>query len=127
MSRRAIRYSFPVAGKRVRKVAEPKSPSPTRAARMLALAHHVERLIDAGQIADYAEAAQELGLTRGRMTQVMNLLLLSPEVQEAVLTGSRRSSECQLRASTAVAEWGDQEALPTRSNIRRRNGETTDS
>lgn len=88
-------------------VAAPVGPSP--AARTLALAHHVERLVEAGEIDSYAEAARALGLTRARLTQVMNLLLLAPEVQERVLTGELRATERALRGVVGEAEWGRQE------------------
>lgn len=79
-----------------------------RTARMLALAHHVEALVDAGQLRDYADAARVLGLTRARMTQVMNLLLLAPAVQERVLLGRGVTSERTLRRAAAEASWADQ-------------------
>ena len=62
---------------------------------MLALAHYIERQIDDGAIPDYAAAALALGVTRARLTQVMNLLLLPPEVQEHVLVGNVRGTMSQ--------------------------------
>ncbi len=52
------------------------NPGVSRIARMLALASHIEHLVDQGAIKDYAHAAMLLGITRLRMTQVMNLLTL---------------------------------------------------
>ena len=85
-------------------------PPPSRAARMLALAHHINSLVDAGDLASYAAAAQALGLTRARLTQVMNLLLLSPDVQEQLLTGDLALTERGLRRVVAKADWGRQVA-----------------
>jgi hypothetical protein len=56
-----------------------------RVARLLALAHRFEGLIRAGAVADYAEIARLGYVTRARITQVMNLLLLAPAIQEQVL------------------------------------------
>ena len=84
---------------------------PTRLARQLALAHHVERLVEDGTLRDYADAARVLGVTRARMTQVMNLLALSPALQERVLDGTLRVSERRLRRVVGEVEWGRQEAL----------------
>lgn len=81
---------------------------PSRAARMLALAHHIERLVDGGSLESYAEAAEALGLTRARVTQLMNLLLLSPRVQEAILTSSLIDSERSLRTVLAQPHWPSQ-------------------
>lgn len=80
----------------------------SRAARMLALAHHVERLIEAGELTGYADAARALGLTRARLTQVMNLLLLAPENQRRLLTGASNATERSLRAIVQEPSWAAQ-------------------
>lgn len=68
--------------------AEP-SPEPTRCpariAVTLALAHTIQRAIDSGEIRDQAEAARRLGVTRARITQLIDLTLLAPDLQETVL------------------------------------------
>jgi len=56
-----------------------------RAARLLALAHHYTALIAQGKATDYADLSRQLGLTRARVTQIMQLLHLAPDLQEAVL------------------------------------------
>ena len=82
--------------------------SGTRAARMLALAHHIERLVEAGELEGYAEAARALGLTRARLTQVMSLLLLAPDVQERILAGELRGTERRLRGVVREPHWTEQ-------------------
>jgi len=72
---------------------------------MLALAHHIERLIEAGELSGYSEAARSLGLTRARLTQVMSLLLLAPNTQERLLLGDLRASERALRAQVKEPAW----------------------
>ena len=72
----------------------------SRAARQLALAHHIERVIEAGTLTDYAAAARALGITRARLTQIMNLLLLAPDVQHRILVGEIDASERALRAAS---------------------------
>jgi hypothetical protein len=74
----------------------------SRTARLLALAYHVERQIEAGAIKDYAEAAIRLGVTRARMTQVVNLQWLPIEVQERILAGLSQMSERRSRTRTSV-------------------------
>lgn len=82
----------------------PTLPGVSRAARMLALAYHVERLIEDGRLRDYAHAAQLLGITRARMTQVMNLLFLPVSDQEAVLLGRSTTTERQLRRARVATD-----------------------
>ena len=91
--------------------AREQAPPVSRAARQLALAHHVERLVERGELTGYAEAARVLGLTRARLTQVMNLLLLAPEVQEQVLAGEIGGSERRLRGVIAQSCWATQAAI----------------
>ena len=90
-------------------MAAPKQP--TRLARMLALAHLVERKVESGELKDYAEAARTLGISRARMTQVMNLLVLSPKTQEAVLLGTGFRSERGIRALLGTPSWREHEAV----------------
>ena len=78
---------------------------PTRIACQLALAHHIEGLIEGGKVRDYSEAAKQLGLTRARLTQIANLLLLAPWLQEGILCGDLRLAERSLRQVTKFADW----------------------
>jgi hypothetical protein len=56
-----------------------------RVARLLALAHRFDGLIREGVVKDYAELARLGHVSRARISQIMNLLLLAPDVQEALL------------------------------------------
>lgn len=56
-----------------------------RVARLMALALKFEGLVREGVVADYAELARLGQVTRARVTQVMNLTLLTPDIQEALL------------------------------------------
>ena len=90
----------------------------SRVARMLALAHHVERLVDAGEIESYTAVARALGVTRARMTQVMRLLQLAPEVQEQVLLGGLDWTERRLRRVVREASWPRQLAICGRTDTK---------
>lgn len=69
---------------------EPVEPAPSPLAMRLALAHYVERCLDAGIVGSYAEAARKLGITRARMTQVVDLAQLPAAAQEDVLASPTR-------------------------------------
>jgi len=43
-------------------------------------------LLDSGQVLDQAEIARKNGLSRARVTQIMSLLRLAPEIQEHLLS-----------------------------------------
>ncbi len=72
---------------------------------MLALAHYVERLVEEGAVASYADAARQLGVSRARMSQVLNLLNLPPKFQEGLLLGDLHLSERRICEVGAKAEW----------------------
>ncbi len=86
---------------------------PLRVARMLALAHECEALISARVVADRAELAGVLGFTRARVTQLMDLTLLAPDIQEEILVaevepGRDVVTERALRAIVSQADWTEQ-------------------
>lgn len=58
---------------------------PCRLARLLALAYHFDDMIRDGTVQDQAEIARLMRVTRARVTQVMTLLLLAPDIQEEIL------------------------------------------
>jgi len=51
----------------------------------MALAIRFDRLVERGEVRDYADLARLGYVTRARITQIMNLLNLAPDVQEAIL------------------------------------------
>ena len=85
------------AGREGNADASPEPTVPDTLARRLALAHYIERLIQDGRLRNYAQAAAVLGVTRARMSQLMDLALLGAEVQERVLLGLSRFCERDLR------------------------------
>ena len=56
-----------------------------RVARLMALAIRCEDLLRDGVIANYTEIARLGHVTRARVSQIMNLLNLAPDIQEAIL------------------------------------------
>jgi hypothetical protein len=56
-----------------------------RVARLVALALRLEALVQSGAIATYAELARLGHVSRARITQIVNLRWLAPDLQEAVL------------------------------------------
>ena len=89
---------------------------PARVAVMLALAHKIEDAIQRGLVRDRAEVARRLGLTRARLTQLMDLTLLAPDIQDGVLQleavdGVESVCEHALRTIARRTSWAGQRAL----------------
>ncbi len=80
-------------------------PVPSRVARLLALAHGLGRQIESGGVEGLASVARDLGLTRARVTQVLQLRNLAAPIQEALLNGELRASERSLRAIATEPSW----------------------
>lgn len=80
-------------GKHIAMVEGPPPTAPERVkgrlpriTRYMALAIYYEDLIRQGHVHDYAEIAALGHVTRARVTQIMNLRLLAPDLQEHLLS-----------------------------------------
>jgi len=88
-----------------------------RVAKLLALAIRFDGLIRRGDVQDYADLARLGYVTRARITQIMNLLNLAPDIQEAILflpnttKGRDPILERDLRSVSAVAYWNRQRKM----------------
>ena len=86
------------------------APSVPKITLLLVLGHHFERLVRDGAVKDYAEIARRTGLTRARLSQIMNLLALAPHIQGAILHlqvtgGTDPLHERSLRAVVMEPDW----------------------
>jgi hypothetical protein len=88
-----------------------------RISRYMALAIHFEDLIRQGVVTDYADLARLGHVTRARVTQIMNLRLLAPEIQEELLLGEKNCDDrtpIQLKSLQFIAtvfSWRTQRKL----------------
>ncbi|PQO28519.1 hypothetical protein DTL21_28375 [Bremerella cremea] len=75
--------------KRIDREPKPKPVVPQgrvpRVSKLLALAIHFQQLLDDRVVADQSDLAWLSQVTQPRITQIMNLLMLSPEIQEEIL------------------------------------------
>ena len=121
MQNRAVEIQFPL-------YAPPRSPKGTqdsnpphsqtgrlpRVTQVLALAIYFQDAIQRGEARDYADLARLGCLTRERMSQIMELLWLAPDIQRdilhlAVQRGGRYPiSECAVRQIASLPAWDDQ-------------------
>lgn len=88
---------------------------PLRVAQMLACAHQMQAMIERGEVQDRTELAGRFGFTRARITQLLDLLLLAPDIQEELLfsevsAGRDRIHEHALRPIVCAPLWSEQRA-----------------
>jgi hypothetical protein len=80
----------------------------------MALAIRFDGMVARGEVKDYAELARLGHVTRARLTQVMNLLNLAPDLQEALLflplteAGRDAVKEWMVRPVAAAPSWAEQ-------------------
>jgi hypothetical protein len=80
----------------------------------MALALRFEELVRSGAVRDYAELARLGQVSRARITQIMNLLHLAPDLQEEilflapVLKGRDPIHLEELQALAALLDWQSQ-------------------
>lgn len=98
----------------------PKQPRPPRVphvAKLMALAIRLDHLLATGQVKDQAEIARTAGITRARVTQIINLTQLAPDIQEAILNLEPttdhvpRFREREVRTIAIVPNWEKQRVL----------------
>lgn len=91
-------------------------PRPTVLARTLALAHRLQAMLDDGRATNRVDLAAKLGFSRARVTQIMNLLWLAPDIQEEILfsvspTGRDVVTTSDVKAIVRELNWAEQRRL----------------
>lgn len=115
------------------RVSEPKpkkSSAPAKLphiTKLMALAIRLEHLLATGQVKDQAEIARTAGITRARVTQILNLTNLAPDIQQAILALAPTTErvpnfrEGEVREIAITPSWEKQRLLWKRLVKRKRN------
>ena len=88
-----------------------------RISRLLALAHHCFRLVQSGAIINQSELAHYGQISTTRMTQIMWLDNLAPDIQEEILFLPRTTQgrdpikEADLRPIAKTLDWNKQRQM----------------
>jgi hypothetical protein len=89
----------------------------------MALAIRFDGLIRSGQVRDQAELARLGHVTPARMTQIMNLLCLAPDIQEELLfpplvqEGRGVAWERRVRKVVGQLDWAEQRGMWERMGL----------
>src|SRR5262249_24605061 len=88
-----------------------------RVARLLALALRFDEQLKAGLLVNYSELATLGHVTRARVSQIMNLLNLAPDIQEQILFLPRTVGGrdpvilCELQPIASEMDWRKRRAM----------------
>jgi len=89
----------------------------SRISRLMAVAIRLERMLRTGEVANLTELARLGHVTQPRMSQILNLTLLAPDIQEELLflpsmtSGKAAVHEKMLRPIAAETDWAQQKGL----------------
>ncbi len=115
-----VHFTAGPCGSRVMHVGERSVQRPVpqgrvpRISRLMALAIRFDDLVRRGEMRDFAEIAELGHVTRARLSQIINLLNLAPDIQEAVLFLAPVSGESEalperrVRSIAAEPDWAKQ-------------------
>jgi DNA invertase Pin-like site-specific DNA recombinase len=118
-TRNAARSQAALDAARRSRIAARKPEKPeriSRIARLLALALKCEQLIESGEVNGYTKLGALGRISQPRMTQIMNLRNLAPDIQEQILFLTARESrrrginERSIRRLSSVLLWKQQRA-----------------
>jgi hypothetical protein len=113
----AQEVTFSLAGRPLRDYAPEQIEDPDffipRIARLMALAIRLEELVADETVQNYTELAQLGRVTRARMTQIMKLLQLAPDLQEQLLflPEVQGLNERNLRGIVQQLNWSEQRRM----------------
>ena len=112
----SLKFSRRQSQGRPKEAAAPEPPRIPRIARLMALAIRFQDMVDGGEVRDYAEIARLGYVTRARLTQIMNLILLAPDIQETLLlTGETAAlqlpNENAVRKVACQIDWDQQRRM----------------
>jgi hypothetical protein len=88
-----------------------------RISRLMALAIQFDQFISNGVVADEADLARLGQVSRARLTQIMNLVNLAPDIQEQLLAlrspenGREWATERHIRPVVAEMDWRKQRRM----------------
>ena len=93
----------------------PEMPGPLpRVTRLMALSIRFDELLRSGKVRDQAHLAEIGGVTEPRISQILALSLLAPDIQETLLflprvtRGKSAITEKRLRPLVKIVDWNEQ-------------------
>ncbi len=113
-----VTFHMMAIGRQAKKLARERKNrrKPTRAAQMLAVAHRLHRELEEGRFKTQRAAAKKLKRSPMRISQILDLAYLAPDIQEEVLfmesfDGKEPMSERTWRKVLKSMDWKEQREI----------------
>ncbi|MBI4911624.1 MAG: hypothetical protein HY823_02705 [Acidobacteria bacterium] len=93
----------------------PKPEKVSAAARALALGHRIVKAVETGEVRDFSDAARRMGISQPRVSMLVGLTFLAPELQEKALLSKPsdwKPSVRNLIKRSRLPRWQDQDFVP---------------
>lgn len=107
-----LRFEFPVDIKHVRRIRANRKramQSQSRLCQSLILAYQINNMFHARDLQGFQQVSQWFGFSPARLSQILNLLLLSPQIQEAILFSKEMTlTESLARKIALLPDWEEQ-------------------
>ena len=93
----------------------PPTPRLPHVTKLMALAIRLEHLLATGRVKDQAEIARTAGITRARVTQIINLNNLAPDIQDTIIdltnteSGQDRITQREVGKIAGIFDWKTQQ------------------
>jgi hypothetical protein len=108
-----MRFEFEIHLKPIQQIGKKTAPKKEPSLRFcLVLAHQIQELFDQGKVKSLSEAAVLLNMCNARISQVLNLVSLAPEIQKEILIpnieATEKITEFHIRCIAMEPKWGKQ-------------------
>jgi len=97
---------FTSRSKQKREIKETPEPS-VRLSRLMALAIRFEDLLKSGEVKDCSELVARYGVDRGRISRIMHLRFLAPDLQKKLLNPSESEEHLNLKLLMPICKQPD--------------------
>lgn len=107
-----LRFEFTVDIRHVRRIRANRKralQNQSRLCQSLILAHQVNNMLNTGELQGFRQISQWFGFSPARLSQILNLLLLSPQIQEKILfSKDLEITENAIRQIALIPDWEEQ-------------------
>lgn len=99
---------------------QPRPEKVSAAARALALGHRIVKAVETGEVRDFSDAARRMGISQPRVSMLVGLTFLAPDIQEAALHSREAGTNLgfhHILKSSRLPDWTEQRLFTRSSGV----------